>query len=102
MIAISIDELRGYVGSPTSDDMYLAEVIGAGFSMLNTYIGSGIVPDEVSKQAQLIVCSEIYQRRSAPMGIAQFASLDGAPMRVGKDVLASIRPMLREYLEVGL
>jgi hypothetical protein len=45
----------------------------------------------------LICASELFHRRSAPNGVAQFASFDGSPIRVAKDPMNAVYPLLMPY-----
>jgi hypothetical protein len=48
------------------------------------------------------VASELFHRRNAPNGIAQFASMDGTAMRVSRDPLTSTYPLLNRYVLGGV
>jgi hypothetical protein len=56
------------------------------------------VPVALRDQAILIASSELFHRRSAPNGVAQFASFDGAPIRVAKDPMNAVYPLLQRYV----
>ena len=55
----------------------------------------------VQERAVLEVGSELFHRRNAPNGVAQFAALDGAPIRVARDPMVAARPLLSPYLGGG-
>lgn len=61
----------------------------------------GRVPEAILHRAYIEVASELFNRRSAPHGISQFATPDGAPIRVGADVLVGARKMLAPFLPLG-
>jgi len=53
--------------------------------------------------AYLQVGSELFHRRNAPSGIAQFSSLDGtSPVRVAKDPMTSVYPLLNRWVVNGV
>jgi hypothetical protein len=71
--------------------------------MVDKYIGAiETAPEEVSRQGVLICASELFHRRSAPNGIAQFASMDGSPIRVGKDPMTAVYPLLLPFVGYGV
>jgi len=45
--------------------------------------------------------SELFHRRSAPMGVSQFASADGSAVRVARDPLLGVYPLIRPYVGLG-
>jgi hypothetical protein len=55
------------------------------------------IPVAIKDQSILIASSELFHRRSAPNGVAQFASFDGAPIRVAKDPMNAVYPLLMPY-----
>lgn len=64
---------------------------------------SSRVPLAVLERAYLECASELYQRRSAPQGVSQFASPDGGtvPVSVGRDPMSGARLILAPYLPGG-
>lgn len=62
-----------------------------------------VVPEAVLERAYLECASELYQRRSAPQGVSQFASPDGGtvPVSVGRDPMSGARLILQPYLPGG-
>lgn len=102
MSAVTVAELQAYIGTEETGD-FIESCLSAGNAMVGNYIGSvDTVPNEVHRQAILICSSEIYHRRSAPNGIAQFASMDGAPVRVAKDPMGAVYPLLLPYVGYGV
>ncbi len=101
-MTISVAELRGYIGSPEADDTFLEECIDSATALLDTYIDGAEVPTAIYKQCELIVSGDLYQRRNSPQGLSQFAAMDGQPVRVPKDVLSGVYPLLNRFIEVGL
>jgi len=56
------------------------------------------VPPVVLDRAIKEVGSELFHRRQAPGGVAQFAGLDGAPIRVARDPMVSAYPILARHV----
>ena len=98
MSAVTLEEFQAYVGTDETGD-FIESCLSAGNAMVGTYIGDiDTVPNEVHRQAILIASSELFHRRSAPNGVAQFASFDGAPIRVAKDPMNAVYPLLQRYV----
>lgn len=98
-MAITVVEFRAYVGTDEDSD-FIDSCLASGIAMVERFIGSvTTVPADVKDQAVLMAASELYHRRSAPNGISQFATMDGsAPIRVSKDPLVAITPILLPYV----
>jgi hypothetical protein len=102
MSAVTLAELQAYIGTDETGD-FIESCLSAGNALVGNYIGEiDTVPDEVHRQAILICASELFHRRSAPNGIAQFASMDGSPMRVAKDPMGAVYPLLLPFVNYGV
>ena len=98
MASVTLSDLQAYIGTEETGD-FIESCLSAGNAMVGNYIGAvDTVPGEVHNQAILICASELYHRRSAPNGIAQFASMDGSPIRVGKDPMTAVYPLLLPFV----
>ena len=98
MLAVSLGQFQAYLGTDETGD-FIESCLTASTSNVEAYIGEILtVPSEIVRQAILICGSELFHRRSAPNGIAQFASMDGAPVRVARDPMTSVYPLLQRYL----
>lgn len=97
-MAVSLTQLQSYIGTDESGD-FITGCLNSGKALVENYIGAvETVPNHVEDQAVLICASELFHRRSAPNGIAQFASMDGSPIRVGKDPMTAVYPLLLPYV----
>jgi hypothetical protein len=95
-VAVTLAEFQAYVGTDETD--FPQECLDAGLALVVRYIGAiTTVPAVIKDQATLIASSELFHRRSAPNGVAQFASFDGSPVRVAKDPLGAVYPLLMAY-----
>lgn len=102
MAHVTADDLRAYIGTDEVSD-FIDDCLSAGNALVGNYIGDiDTVPHAVHDQAVLICASELYHRRSAPNGIAQFASMDGSPIRVGKDPMTAVYPLLLPFVNYGV
>lgn len=99
---ITVADLQAYVGTEETG-AFMTSCVTFANQHVGNYVGAvDTVPSEVMHQAKLIVASEIYHRRSAPNGIAQFASMDGSPVRVAKDPMSSVYNLLLPYVGYGV
>lgn len=99
--SVLLAEFKEYVGTEESSD-FVEQALDAGHALVDNYQGEATVPADVHRIAILQCASEIFHRRSAPNGIAQFASMDGSPMRVAKDPMASVYALLLPYVGYGV
>jgi hypothetical protein len=98
MSTVTLAQLQAYIGTDETGD-FINSCLTAGNAHVGNYIGEvDTVPNEIHRQAILICASELYHRRSAPNGTAQFASMDGTPIRVNKDPMVSVYPLLLPYV----
>jgi hypothetical protein len=102
MASVTLAELQAYIGTDETGS-FIESCLSAGNAIVGNYIGENEnVPREVHDQAILICASELFHRRSAPNGIAQFASMDGQPVRMGKDPMAAAYPLLLPFVGYGV
>lgn len=94
-MAVTLEQFQAYVG--TDESTFPQECLTSGLALVNRYIGTKTVPAAIKDQATLIASSELFHRRSAPNGVAQFASFDGSPIRVAKDPMNAVYPILMPY-----
>jgi hypothetical protein len=100
-VAVTLAEFQAYVGTDEVD--FPQECLTAGHALVTRYIGAiTTVPVAVHDQATYIASSELFHRRSAPNGVAQFASFDGSPVRVAKDPLNAVYPLLLPYTKYAV
>lgn len=103
---MSATDLENYVGADPSDIAYVEQCYGEALSLVTAYVGTidpvTAIPDEVLERAYLEVGSELYHRRQAPNGVAQFSTFDGAPIRVARDPMVGAYPLLQRYLGLGM
>lgn len=99
-MSVTLEQFTAYVG--TEETTFPQECLNAGLALVERYIGDIEVPDDIKDQATLICSSELFHRRSAPQGIAQFASMDGSPVRVARDPMIAVYPLLQPYTGFGV
>lgn len=101
-MSVTLAELQAYIGTEETGS-FIQGCLDSGIAMVGKYVGDvEDVPATISDQAVLICASELFHRRSAPQGIAQFASMDGSPMRVAKDPMGAVYPLLLPWVNYGV
>ncbi len=96
-----MEEFQAYVGTDETD--FPQECLTSGLALVTRFIGAvTTVPTAIKDQATLIASSELFHRRSAPQGVAQFASMDGTPVRVARDPMIAVYPLLQPYVGYGV
>ena len=96
-------QLQSYVGAPDSDDTFVTACWDESVALVTKFVGTATVPATVLLRARIECGSELYHRRSAPNGIAQFATLDGgSAVRVARDPMIAAYPLLVPYVGQGI
>jgi hypothetical protein len=97
------DDLKAYVGAPASDDAFVADCWTEASALVAKFVGTATVNADVLNRAKIECGSELYHRRSAPNGIAQFATLDGgSAVRVARDPMIAAYPILVAWVGQGI
>lgn len=100
---MSAENLSEYVGASSTDADFVAECWATATSLIARHVGIAEVPAGIIARATLEVGSELFHRRQAPNGIAQFATPDGgAAIRVARDPMVGARPLLAPFLPLGI
>lgn len=92
------EDLKAYVGASEMDDEYVQECWDTARDLIASYVQSTQIPANVLKRCYLEVGSELFHRRSAPMGVSQYATFDGQPIRIARDPLVGVYPLLNRYM----
>lgn len=96
-------QLKAYVGAPSSDDTFVTACWDEATALVTKFVGTKTVPATVLLRAKIECGSELFHRRSAPNGIAQFATLDGgSAVRVARDPMIAAYPLLVPYVGQGI
>jgi hypothetical protein len=100
---VTVAQLKAYVGAPTSDDTFVTACWDEAVALVTKFVGTATVPATVLLRARIECGSELFHRRSAPNGIAQFATLDGGQaVRVARDPMIAAYPLLTPYVGQGI
>jgi hypothetical protein len=100
---MTVAQLKSYVGAPDSDNTFVTACWDESVALVTKFVGTATVPSTVLLRARIECGSELYHRRSAPNGIAQFATLDGgSAVRVARDPMIAAYPLLVPYVGQGI
>lgn len=98
-------DLQSYVGADLSDATFVEECWDQASALVTAYIGAitpvVAIPAIIVDRSTLEVGSELYHRRNAPNGVAQFSTFDGQAIRVARDPMVGAYPLLQRYLGLG-
>lgn len=100
-MSVTVEQLQAYVGTKETG-AYIEGCLSSATLLVNNYIKTAAVPEDIRNQAVLTAASELFHRRSAPNGVAQFASLDGNPVRIAKDPMNAVYPLLMPFVRPAL
>lgn len=95
---MSYQDLKEYVRASSIDDAYVEQCYDEAVELVTDLVSSSNVPINVLKRCYLEAGSELFHRRNAPNGVAQFSTFDGAPIRVARDPLVGVYPLVSRYL----
>lgn len=103
-VPLTADSLKAYVRAQSSDDEFVASCWAQAVQLVDEACEDSrrAVPESVSDLAKLGVGSELFHRRQAPNGVAQFANGDGNPVRIARDPMVAAWPLLRPYVGLGI
>lgn len=99
-MAVTVEQFRAYVGTKEVSS-FVDSCLSSANQMIARFIGTANVPVDVLDSAVLSCASELFHRRSAPNGVAQFADL-GTTVRIAKDPMNAAREMLLPFTGPGL
>jgi len=95
-------DLKSYVNGSVDDLEFIQSCEYQAQDLVDGYVGLAIVPLTILERAYLEVGSELFHRRSAPNGVAQFTTLDGSAIRIARDPMVGAYPLLRRYVGWGI
>jgi hypothetical protein len=103
MTAPTLTEVADYVGTSPAEPT-LPGLLSVAVKLVDDHLGATgreRCPEEVHKHAITQLVSELWTRRNAPGGVAQWTP-DGAPLRLARDSLVAVRPLLDPYRGLGV
>jgi hypothetical protein len=102
-MALGYTDLKAYVNAPSADDTFVQQCWEQAIAMVAVFVGTAYVPESIRDRARIEVGQELYSRRAAPNGIAQYATFEGASaIRVARDPMVGAYPLLQPYVGQGI
>ena len=95
------NDLKAYVNTSSSDEDFVEQCWDEAKALVDAFIGDAEVPVAATERAYLEVGSELFHRRQAPNGVAQFTTIDGSAIRVARDPMVGAYPILQRYTGLG-
>lgn len=99
-MAVTVEQFRAYVGTKEVSD-FVDGCLASANQLVAKFVGSARVPVGPLDSAVLSCASELFHRRSAPNGVAQFADM-GSVVRIAKDPMNAAREILLPFTGPGL
>ncbi len=93
--------LLTYVGAKDAQLDFVTECWDEAVILVTAYIDTVVVPEEVLDRAIEEVGAELFNRKSAKNGIAQFGAVDGQPVRIARDPMVAAYPLLDRFVGGG-
>lgn len=101
MAFVTGSQILAFVGvsAPTAQDTEWANSVAAAVDIgITTRLnGATVADDSELNAAALLAGAEAYKRREASFGLTGYADLEGNAIRVARDYLAGIAPMIDRY-----
>lgn len=95
-------ELHLAGGASTIEPAEIADMVDDAVQMLQAYVGSSVIPDRIANRAVLEVARELNTRALNPGGVFSAFADAGSPVRLARDPLRAVYPMLAPYVRPGL
>lgn len=101
---MSAADLQEFVGAPSTDEAFVLDCWNEAHALVDKACGAAVtdVPAVILNRAKLECGSELYHRRSAPLGVSQFASVDGSAVRISRDPMVGAIRVLKPFLPFGV
>jgi hypothetical protein len=93
-MAVTVNQAEDYI---ETTDQPVAPLLATAYHLVNSYIGSVTIPEEVKDQAVLQLTQELSYRQRSPGGIVNYTGEDTV-VRLSKDPMSAIYPLLNKYV----
>lgn len=103
-MAKTYEDLKEFIGSQDNDQDSIVEAcFDEAVVLVQTYVGTSVVPEVIQDKAIMLVGADLWERRSAPNGLVsqQFASVDGLGVsvaRLPRDPMSVAHGLLRPWV----
>jgi hypothetical protein len=98
------EEVLEFVGitAPTAGETTWAAAVAVAVSSgIDTRLNGGTVPaggpEGEVQVAAVLAAAEAFRRRTAPFGVTGYADLQGVAIRVARDYLEGVKPLVDRY-----
>lgn len=95
-------ELHLAGGASTIEPTDIADMVDDAVQMLQAYVGSSEIPGRIATRAVLEIARELNTRALNPGGVFSAFADAGSPVRLARDPLRAVYPMLAPYVRPGL
>lgn len=95
------NDLATFVGAAGADD-YVQQCWDEAIALVDGFIGDNAVPSAVVDRCYLECGAELYHRKNAPNGIAQYNEFNGAPVRIARDPMTGVYSLLGQHMVIGI
>lgn len=110
MLTLTGAEILSFVGNkaPTSEDTAWANAVAAALlSGLTVKLNGAVIESPSGAEDELHVAlliggAEGYKRREATFGLTGYADLEGSAIRVSRDYLDGVTPLINRYAVPGI
>lgn len=94
------------ISAPTPDESDWADVCSAAINAGIDKRLTGLAVTDRDELAELVAAArgagvETYKRREAPFGLTGYVDLQGAAIRIARDPLEAIAPIIGRYASLG-
>lgn len=99
----AVQALAKHLDDDPADEQVVAAA-QAGHDMVTRHLGAAAdqVPDAIGVLAVVEAGAAVYYRRTARNGIATFGNGEVIPMRISKDPMSTVYPILAPYATPGI
>ncbi len=91
----------GGIDSPKPGEVTWSQAVASAVSIaIDRRLNGGTVPPESEgevRAAALLAASEAFRRSSAPFGVTGYADLQGVAIRVARDYLEGVKPLVDRW-----
>ena len=101
--AAAQEALAKHLDEPAEDET-VQLAASQGLAMVTKHLGvaASAIPDVIGKLAVVEAGAAVYYRRTARNGIASFGNGEVMPMRISKDPMSTVYPILAPYAAPGI
>ncbi len=100
-MTLTAADLLVYVGAKDTQLAFVTQCWDEAVVLVTTYVEPTVIPAETLERAIEEVGAELFNRKSAKNGVAQFGAVDGQPMRIARNPMVAAYPLLDPFMSGG-